>query len=90
MVNGHLYHIGIRVLATIARGEDDETRPGELLSAPLSWGSWGAFQAAVITGAGGLLAGNGPWVALAGGLGLLGWLLMGTNVVLAWRAALRP
>ncbi len=89
MVNGHLYHIGIRVLATVARGEDDETQPGELLAAPLSWASWGAFQAAVIGGTCALMAGSGPALAAAGACGLLGWALMGANVIRAWRVARR-
>lgn len=87
MVNGHLYHIGIRVLATVARGEDDETRPAELLAAPLSWSSWAALQAAVATGVVGLMTGTGNLVALAGGLGLVGWTLMGLNIAHAWRVA---
>lgn len=87
MVNGHLYHIGVRVLATVALGEDDETRPAELLAAPLSWASWLALQAAVVAGTAGLLAGAGAVVALAGGLGLAGWALMGWNVARAWRRA---
>lgn len=89
MVNGHLYHIGVRVLATVARGEDDETRPGELLAAPLSWASWAALQAAVVVGTGALMAGAGTALAAAGGLGLVGWAMMGANVVHAWRAASR-
>ena len=89
MVNGHLYHIGIRVLATVARGEDDETRPGELLYSPLSWASWGAFQLAVLGGTAGLMAGQGGWVAIAGGCGLLGWVLMGANIAHAWQVGLQ-
>jgi hypothetical protein len=47
MVNGHLYHIGIRLISTVARGDDDETRLGQLLAAPLSWASFALFQVAV-------------------------------------------
>lgn len=87
MVNGHLYHIGVRVLATVARGEDDETQPSELLAAPLSWSSWAALQAAIVAGVVGLMTGTGTLVALAGGLGLIGWALMGLNMITAWRVA---
>ena len=87
MVNAHLHHIGIRVLATLARGEDDETRPQALLTAPLSWATFGVYQAAVVLGAVGLLAHQAPAVALAGACGLLGWGLMGANLARAWRRA---
>lgn len=87
MVNGHLYHIGIRVLATVARGEDDETRPHELLAAPLSWASFIAFQAAIVGGTAGLLAQSGPLVAAAAIAGGLGWATMGANILHAWRRA---
>ncbi|MNS32833.1 hypothetical protein D3C72_649290 [compost metagenome] len=89
MVNGHLYHIGIRVLATVARGEDDETRPVELLSLPLSWASWAAFQSAVVLGAVGLMTQAGPLVCAAAALGLTGWVVMGANIAHAWRQANR-
>jgi hypothetical protein len=87
MVNGHLHHIGIRVLATVARGEDDETPPRALLDARLSWSTFAAYQAAVAVGAAGLLAHQGGVVALAGALGLLAWLLMAANLTSAWRRA---
>jgi hypothetical protein len=89
MVNGHLYHIGIRVLATVARGEDDETRPVALLHPTLSWASWAAFQAAVVLGATGLMIQAGPLVSFAAALGLAGWVLMGANIAHAWRQANR-
>lgn len=89
MVNGHLHHIGVRVLATVARGEDDETRPVELLSAPLSWGAFAASQAAVVAGTLGLALGIGPLVAAAGAAGLAGWGLMVANMGHAWRRAHR-
>lgn len=90
MVNGHLHHIGIRLLATLARGEEDETRPGALLSAPLSWIAWMAFQIAVLGTVGGLLAQNAGLVQMMAVTGLLGWLSMVGNVFGAWRRARRP
>lgn len=89
MVVGHLYHIGVRVLATVARGEDDETRPWELLTLPLSWASWGLFQGAVFSGALGLLLQQGTLVAAAGLSGLAGWAAMALNIRGAWRRANR-
>lgn len=87
MVNGHLYHIGVRVLATLARGEDDDTRPIDLLALPLSWTSWAAFQAAVLLGTAGLMVQQGEVVAVAAACGLLGWILMVANIAHAWRRA---
>ncbi len=48
MVNGHIYHIGVRLIATVTRGDDDETPPETLLVLPLSWLSFGLFRVAVI------------------------------------------
>lgn len=89
MVNGHLHHIGIRVLATMVLGDDDETRPKDLLHPALSWAAWSAFQAAVWAVAIGLLAGLPGLVQGAAWLGFGGWLVMTANVVGAWRNAYR-
>lgn len=87
MVNGHLHHIGVRVLSTVARGEDDETRPVELLSLPLSWTAWACSQAAVVLGAAGLMLQTVPLVRVAAVSGLIGWTVMGANMAHAWRRA---
>ncbi len=87
MVLGHLHHIGIRLLATTARGEDDETEPGELLWLPLTWLTFVMFQLAIVCGVAGLLANNNAGVAVAGGTGLVAWLVMTFNVGGAWRRA---
>lgn len=88
MVNAHLYHIGIRLITTMARGDDDETRPGELLAAPLSWASFALFQSAVAAGAIALLWGISSLLAAAALCGLAGWSTMGANVALARRRAI--
>lgn len=87
MVNGHLYHIGIRLIATVARGDDDETRPGELLVAPLSWASFVLFQTAVASGACALVF---DWPTLLTGAataGLCAWITMVINAAIATRRA---
>ncbi|MDB5099476.1 MAG: hypothetical protein JWM80_3897, partial [Cyanobacteria bacterium RYN_339] len=61
MVNGHMLHIGIRVLATVARGDDDETEPIDILAPWLSWGSWAAAQLAVVGVTAGLVWNQGAW-----------------------------
>jgi len=85
MVNGHLYHIGVRLLATMVRGDDDETHPGSVLPVSLSWASWALFQAATAGGAIALLVNQTKMLTIAGIIGLLGWLLMATNVGIALR-----
>jgi len=87
MVLGHLHHIGVRLLATIARGEDDETQPGELLWLPLTWTTFALFQLAIGWGVVGLLAYNGAAVTVAGAIGLCAWLAMSANIAGAWQRA---
>jgi hypothetical protein len=69
MVNAHLHHLGVRVLTTLLRGDDDETRPWDVVNQPLAWLTFGLAQLAV---AGTVLAlplairGLQPVAALAG------------------------
>ncbi len=90
MVNGHLHHIGIRLLATAFRGDDDETRPDALLSPALSWTAFVLFQAAVAAGAAGLLLDRSGVVAGAAFAGVAGWSAMCANGFYAARRARRP
>jgi hypothetical protein len=83
MVNAHLYHIGIRVLATVYRGEDDETRPQELLEARLSWYSFFAFQLAIVAIVIALVRGDDALVARGAIFGLTGWIAMIANILAA-------
>lgn len=83
MVNAHIYHIGIRLLATVYRGEDDETRPGELLEARLSWFSFGAFQIAIALVLVALLKDNAGLAARGAIFGIGGWIAMAANIVVA-------
>lgn len=89
-VNGYLHHVGVRLLATMARGDEDETRPIELLTPSLSWLAWGAQQLAVLGGTVLLLTGGGRWLPVFGACGLVGWLVMMLNIRLAWRRATAP
>ena len=83
MVNGHLYHIGIRLIATMARGDDDETQPYELLVLPLSWGSYALFQAAIAAGGFALMFGQTQFLVAVACAGFAGWIAMFANVVIA-------
>jgi hypothetical protein len=90
MVNGHLYHIGIRLVATITRGDDDETQPAELLVLPLTWASFALFQAAVALGGIALVLDLNEILSAAACAGLAGWIVMGLNVAVAARRGRRP
>lgn len=91
-VNGYLLHIGIRLMLTMVRGDDDETEPLAVTHPRWSWTSFALFQAAILWGTTVLLTGRGEWLPYAGILGLLGWgWLVGTAVMATRRAqALGP
>ncbi len=89
-VNAHLYHIGVRLLATIYRGEDDETPPQALLEPRLSWFTLYAFQVAVGAITYALMFGNASLVARAAVFGITGWIAMIANVMAARARAVAP
>jgi hypothetical protein len=83
MVNAHLHHIGVRLLATVYRGEEDETPPQELLEARLSWFSWAASQLAVAAVTYALLTGDSTLAARGAIFGFGGWIAMLANLFAA-------
>jgi hypothetical protein len=83
MVNAHVLHIGVRLIATIVRGDDDETRLGILLDARLSWSAFAAMQLAVVLAAAGLIAVLPTVVAIGAGAGFVGWLSLLANAMVA-------
>jgi hypothetical protein len=66
MVNAHLHHLGVRVVITLIRGDDDETRPWDVLNPRLTWAAFTFGQLAVLATVLGLLT-NVPVVFVAGG-----------------------
>jgi hypothetical protein len=90
MVNAHMHHIGIRLLSTMARGNDDETRPIELLDGRLSWLTFGAFQIAVLTGLWAIIARDSTPAWISATCGVIGWIAMTGNVIVAWGRAQQP
>ncbi len=88
-INAHVYHIGVRVLLTAYRGEDDETRPQEVLDSRLSWVSFATFQLAIASVAFGLLAQNAAAVSAGAVVGMIGWLAMMCNLVVARARAMK-
>lgn len=89
MVNAHLYHIGVRLISTIVRGDDDETRPIALLQPRLTWYSAIVFQAAVALLAAAAFTNADGLTARAGLFGMTAWIAMTVNVALAARRAAR-
>lgn len=90
MVNAHLYHIGIRVIATLYRGDDDETRPEQLLESRLSWYSFFAVQAAIAIVLAALFSGSAGLAARGAVFGAGGWIAMVANVLIARARAGKP
>lgn len=85
MVNAHVFHIGIRLLITTVRGDDDETRPWAVLNQPLAWTAWSCFQVAAGLGTLGLVIQFRAEVSFAALAGLIGWLTMVTAVFATYR-----
>lgn len=86
-VNGYLLHIGIRLMLTMVRGDEDETPPGEVTPPAWSWTAFACFQVAILWGLGVLLTGNGQWLPVSGLLGLLGWGALIGSALTAYRRA---
>lgn len=83
MVIAHFHHIGVRLIATVYRGEDDETRPQELLETRLSWYTLAAFQIAIALVVVGLLQDKLGLIARGGIFGLSAWIAMTANALAA-------
>jgi hypothetical protein len=83
MVLAHFHHIGVRLIATIYRGEEDETRPQALLEPRLSWFSLGAFQIGVALVLIGLLNDHLGLIARGGVFGIAAWIGMTANMFAA-------
>jgi hypothetical protein len=82
-VLAHMHHIGVRVLLTQTRGEDDETRPGDVLFAPLSWTTTIAYEAAAVLGAFGIATGTAAFVQAAAVAGLAAFVSLAANLMRA-------
>lgn len=87
-VLAHIHHIGVRVLITTIRGEDDETRPGAVLNATLSWTTVALFEAAALLGTLGIL-GDAHLAQVAAIAGIASFVTLVLNVATAAAAAMR-
>ncbi|MEO9170022.1 MAG: hypothetical protein ABI282_08385, partial [Candidatus Baltobacteraceae bacterium] len=74
-------HIGVRLMATVLLGEENETRPADLLDARLSWIAFAGMQLALALCVYGASSGAAGFV-LAGALcGFCAWLAMPANMI---------
>jgi hypothetical protein len=87
MINAHLHHIGIRVIATTFAGDYDETRPWQLIDARVSWATMLLSQAAVLLLVIGVLHYHSWIFCLSGVIGLMSAGAFGVNVGLAVKRA---
>lgn len=83
----HIHHIGVRVLLTTTRGEEDETRPEKVLTAPLSWATLTLFELAAISGTLALITANPTTLSFASATGFAAFITLITNLALARRNA---
>ncbi len=83
MVNAHLHHLGIRVIATTFGGEDNETPPWQILDMRVAWTSVVLDQLAVLALAIGVLASSSPLIVCGGIAGLAGMLAFLLNARIA-------
>jgi len=79
-VVAHLHHIGVRVVLTSLRGDDDETRPGNVLDARLSWSALGLYQLAALAGTIALALDSPVLLESAACAGGLAFLAMAANL----------
>ncbi len=83
MVLAHLHHIGVRLIATSVLGEDDETPPWLLTSAPAAIATMLVYEAAVVALVASVVTDAAAVPLLAGVLGLVASALAFTNAARA-------
>lgn len=83
MVLGHFHHIGVRLIATMYRGEDDQTPPQDLLETRLSWFTFASFQVAIVLVVIGLRQDWLTLIARGAVFGIAAWIAMTANILAA-------
>ncbi len=83
MINAHLHHIGIRVIATTFAGDDDETRPWQLIDSKLSWTTFVLAQVAVALLVTAVATGASPGFIASGCAGLGAACTLAANIGIA-------
>ncbi len=79
----HIHHIGVRLLLTNIRGEDDETRPEQVLTTPITWTTVALYEAAAILGTIALITVTPLTLSIASIAGFLAFVTTITNLAKA-------
>lgn len=84
----HIHHIGVRVLLTTTRGQEDETRPEKVLTTPLTWTTVTLYELAAITGTLAAITANPLTLSFASATGFIAFLTLIANLAKARRNAI--
>ena len=79
-VLAHLHHLGVRVIITFVRGDDDPTRPWMVLHPLLTWTSALAYVLAAVCATAGVAFQTGTLVQLGALLGAISWCSLAANI----------
>lgn len=79
-VLAHLHHLGVRVIITFVRGDDDPTRPWMVLQPALTWTSAIAYVLAAVCATAGAALDAGTLVQAAAVLGAVSWVSLAVNI----------
>ena len=90
MINAHVMHIGVRLLATIYLGDEDETRPSELLDPRRSWICFALMQLAIALCVAGFARFDHALIAAGAAIGFVAWVVLVSNLAYARRVAKTP
>jgi hypothetical protein len=90
MFSAHMLHIGVRLVTTMIRGDEDETRPGILLDARLSWLAFALAQLAVAIVTAGLLSSTSDLVTAGAAAGFAAWIVLMCGIFVAAKRAKLP
>ena len=88
-VLAHMHHIGVRVFVTLFCGDEDETRPGEILFAPLTWITLVLYESAAIAGTIALLRKDDSLLLLAAYAGLASFIAMVVHAPFVFRSIMK-
>lgn len=89
-VVAHLHHIGIRLIATIVRGDLDQTAPALILKHTFSTTSFFLLQGALLSGSIGFLMKDPETLKIGALMGIAAWLTIAANIRHAWISARGP
>lgn len=83
----HIHHIGVRVLLTTTRGENDETRPEKVLTPAITWTTLTLYELAAITGTLAAITATPITLSFASATGFIAFITLLVNLAKARRNA---